>query len=120
MNGRIGCALVIALASEPARADAPMPVYVTVVGTGQIRVILAAGGTVPCDSTSNRLFFDGKLSAGQTYAFTSPSPLVCERHTYGAFREQQWSPDYIRMRPRFVDGRPIPWRLDLTLSTNGY
>lgn len=116
----VAIALLLGAQPTPAAAQSSMPVYVSVVGSGQIRVVLASGGTLPCDATSNVVFFNGKLAAGSVYTFVSPTPALCERHTYGSFREAQWSPDRLWALQRSITGVPRPWRLDITLSTNGY
>ena len=99
-------------APRPARADQPVPVYVYLYGTGVVRERLAAGSTVPCDSSANVVLFDGKLRAGRVYAFVSPFPSVCEQHTYGAFRDVQWSADEV------YSAYAGWWRVDVPISTS--
>lgn len=110
-------AFVLSLAPT-ALASEPLPVFVTVTGEGSIRVLLTSGATVPCDSSSNVVLFDGKLEAGNTYAFQSASPIVCERHTRGSLREVDWSSDRLWGLRRTITGTPPPWRLDIPLDTN--
>lgn len=102
------------------RADNAIPVYVSVTGSGEIRVLLAAGGVVPCDSTSNVRLFDGRMAAGRYYVLSSPQTIVCERHTYGAFRDAGWSPDRQWAWPALdYPGAPMPpWRIEIPLSTD--
>ena len=85
-------AVGIAATSFAARADAQAdrPVLVTVVGHGAIRFRLAAGPTAPCDSSENRMLFDGWLRTGK-YVFDTGADAVCFQYTSGALREMNWS-----------------------------
>lgn len=111
--------LVTLLVAPTALAAEPFPVVVTVQGEGSIRVVLAAGSTTPCDSTSNTLMFDGRLEAGHSYGFMSPDPIVCERHTRGALREVDWSTDRLWGQRPPLRGFPAPppHPLDVVLDT---
>jgi hypothetical protein len=81
-------AVAMAVAPGDARAQPwTIPVYVSVVGSGVVRVSVAAGNVVPCDSSTNVPLFDGRMSAGTTTVLASPYGCICERHTHGAFRE---------------------------------
>jgi hypothetical protein len=111
--GIVACVLALA---PNALASEPLPVYVTVVGSGSVRVLLGAGSATPCDSSANQPLFDGKLEAG-TYLFESPSPILCERHTHGAFREVGWSNDRL-YGVRRVGPIPPPWRLDIFIDAD--
>jgi hypothetical protein len=77
-------------ATGRAEAEADRPVIVTVVGRGAIRLRLAAGVTAPCDSSSNRMLFDGWVEPGR-YQWETGSNTVCYQYTSGALREQDWS-----------------------------
>jgi hypothetical protein len=97
MNARaIALALGIAATAVTARADAEAgrPVFVTVVGHGAIRFRLAIGRTAPCDSSDNRMLFDGWLTPG-SYEWGTDAILVCYQHTSGALRESDWSTSQI-------------------------
>jgi hypothetical protein len=87
-------ALVLGIAAlslvHRANAETPRPVLVTIVGHGSIRLRLAAGVTAPCDSSENRMIFDGWLAPG-TYTWETGANDVCYQHTSGALREQDWS-----------------------------
>jgi hypothetical protein len=76
----------------PRASDAQMvvPVSVTIVGHWAIRFRLAEGTTAPCDSSRNRVTYEGWLEPG-VYAFPTTSRSVCYEHTSGAFREVNWS-----------------------------
>ena len=71
-------------------AQMVVPVRVSIVGHGAVRFRLAEGTTAPCDSSRNRVTFDGWLEPG-LYAFPTVSPSVCYEHTSGAFRDVNWS-----------------------------
>lgn len=90
------------------QAGAERPVYVTVTGQTAIRFRLAIGWTAPCDSTENRMLFDGTLAPGQ-YTFETGSYAVCYQYTSAAFPASEWSV------PRFVPTR-IRHRGPLTLT----
>jgi hypothetical protein len=74
----------------PVRAGAERPVYVTVTGQTAIRFRLAIGRTAPCDSTENRMMFDGTLAPGR-YTFETGSEVVCYQYTSAAFPSSEWS-----------------------------
>jgi hypothetical protein len=82
--------MAASLAAVPADAETDRPVFVVVVGHGAIRLRLAAGITAPCDSTENRMLFDGWVGVGR-YALTTRASFVCYEHTSGALREADWS-----------------------------
>jgi hypothetical protein len=70
-----------------------IPVSVTVVGTGQIRLIVAEGLGRPCESSDNHVLFNGHARAGDDVKLTVIAAIgaVCVDHTYGEFRESQWA-----------------------------
>ncbi len=112
---------VTALATSDVRAEADdsLPVYVTVVGTGRIRLRIAAGSTVPCDSSSNVALYDGWVSAGRTWLVQSPWSCVCEQHTSGAFRETDFTPSQIHCQQfNPATGVYYPY-ITLMVSTDG-
>jgi hypothetical protein len=84
----LGIAAISAPSSAPAQAD--RPVSVRIVGHGAIRFRLAGGAVAPCESSENRMLFDGWLEPGQ-YVFSTGADLVCYEHTSGALRESNWS-----------------------------
>lgn len=113
-------ALVTAGFEGDARAQPwSVPVYVSVVGSGSIRVRVAAGDTVPCDSSRNAPLFDGLMSAGTTTQLQSPYACICEQHTHGAFREVDWTTSQIwcqQIDPR--TGLFVPY-IAITVSSEG-
>jgi hypothetical protein len=112
---------LVALVTGDVHADVPytLPVYVTVTGTGSIRLLVASGDVVPCDSSSNMRLFDGRAEAGRTLFLQSPWPCVCEQHTYGSFRETNFTPPQVvcqQVNP--VTGVPYPF-VAIPVSTDG-
>lgn len=97
--------IAMSVAPLPADAGADFPVLVTVVGHGAIRLRLAAGRAGPCDSSANRMIFDGWVDVG-TYSWPTGSDFVCYEHTSGYFREADWSP--ARLVPTMAGKRPRP------------
>ncbi len=89
-----GVALVLGVATSSATvlaaAETDRPVFVTVVGQGAVRFRLAAGITSPCDSSENRMLFDGWLKPGR-YEWGTGVDTVCYQYTSGAMRESNWS-----------------------------
>jgi hypothetical protein len=79
------------LAIPDAAAEEAIPVVVSVVGKGVIRVRVADGTSLPCDSSTNHVLFDGHVKAGDKISLASKAGSVCVDHTYGSFRESQWA-----------------------------
>jgi hypothetical protein len=89
----VTCVLAAGLVAAAAPADPPrsIPVTVTVVGKGQIRIIVSDGTSKPFDSSDNRKLFDGHARAGDRLDLRSLSGSVCVDHTFGSLRESQWA-----------------------------
>jgi hypothetical protein len=85
----------LVLGARPVAAEDALkiPVSVMVVGSGSIRLRVAEGASRPCESSENHMLFDGRAKAGDEIRVTSSAAVgsVCVDHTYGAFRETQWS-----------------------------
>lgn len=75
----------------PADTTPPTSVSVTVVGHGQIRLLVADGTSRPCDASSNHVLFDGHAKAGDKVKLACATGSVCVDHTYGSLRESQWA-----------------------------
>ncbi len=84
-------AVLGAMRAAPADTTPPVPVTVTVVGHGEIRLLVADGASRPCDASDNRVLFDGRVRSGDEIKLTSVTGSVCVDHTYGALRESQWA-----------------------------
>jgi hypothetical protein len=76
--------------AQRAEAEADRPVFVTVVGQGVISLRLAAGITAPCDSSDNRLLFEGRIGPGR-YRWDTGARDVCYQHTSRALPDSDWS-----------------------------
>jgi hypothetical protein len=89
----VSCLLAAALVAVASPADPvrSTPVTVTVVGKGQIRIVVSDGTSKPCDSSDNRKLFDGHAKAGERLDLRSLSGSVCVDHTFGSLRESQWA-----------------------------
>jgi hypothetical protein len=90
---------------SPVQAGAERPVYVRVTGQTAIRFRLALGWTAPCDSTENRMMFDGTLAPGQ-YTFETGSEVACYQYTFAAFPNSEWSQPRV-MPTRIRHGGPL-------------
>jgi hypothetical protein len=69
----------------------PIPVTISIVGEGEIMLLVADGNIRPCDSSDNHLLFKEHVKAGDEIKLASLTGAVCVDHTYGAFRESQWA-----------------------------
>jgi hypothetical protein len=82
---------VVTLAALAQTAPKPSPVLVSVVGHGEILVLVSDGATKPCDSSDDHLLFKGPVKAGEHIHAVSTTGAVCVDHTYGEFRQSQWA-----------------------------
>ena len=102
MHRLVLASVVVSLAlfgANDGLADPTLPVTLSVVGHGVIHVRLAEGRVAPCDSSSNRPILDAWVKAGTTIPFAADGECVCVDHTYGTFRDKQWSLAKIACRP---------------------
>jgi hypothetical protein len=106
-------ALTIAVftAGAPAEAGADRPVFVTIEGQGVIRLRLAVGITAPCESSENRMLFDGPLGPGR-YRWDTGARDICYQHTSRALPDSDWSES--RVISTTTRGRPT----EILLSTD--
>ena len=118
--------LALWVSDVPADTVLQVPVSVSVVGSGSIRVRIATmvgggrrGPSMPCDSSDNLGLYDGYVSAGQTINLSSPGPCVCEQHTYGAFRETNYTTSRVTCLIRDPVTGVLSPRINLSLSTDG-
>lgn len=82
-------------------ASAPLRVEVTVVGQGAVRVLVSEGHVVPCESLENRPILNEWMAPGPPLVFSIAGDCACVEHTYGSFRDAQWSlPTQYRYAPR--------------------
>jgi hypothetical protein len=109
----VAIALTIAVftAAGGADAEAERPVLVTVVGRGVIGFRLAAGITAPCDSSENRMLFEGHLGPGR-YRWDTGARNVCYQNASHALPDSDWS------ESRVISTRTRSGPLEIQLSTD--
>jgi hypothetical protein len=100
----------------PADGGTTVPVSVSIVGTGRIRLMIADGTSRPCDSSDDRMLFRGYAKPGDEIKVTSATGSVCVDHTYGSLRESQWAGASIWSGGRFGVAQNTP--LSGTVSTD--
>ena len=89
---RLGFFIALVLASVSAHAQTATPVLVRVYGEGTVRLrITDMRRHEACTEERERFLFDGRASANQSMWLQSPTQCVCMTHTYGGFRDVQWS-----------------------------
>ena len=89
---RLGFLLAVFFASVSAHAQVTTPVLVRVYGEGTVRLrITDMRRHEACTEERERFLFDGGASANQSMWLQSPTQCVCMTHTYGGFRDVQWS-----------------------------
>jgi hypothetical protein len=109
----VAIALTIAAftAGERAEAGVERPVFVTITGQGVLRLRLAAGITAPCDSSDNRMLFDGRLGPGR-YRWDTGAREVCYQYTSRALPDSDWS------ESRVISTTTRAGPLEIVLSTD--
>lgn len=81
-------AMLTCLASS-ALADSPSMALMVNHTDHEVRVQLALGNTSPCDSSDNRIVFDGTVGAGEARSLPVGEDCVCARHTIG-----EWTTEF--------------------------
>lgn len=84
---------------------AATPVIVSVQSAKRIKVQVAEGNTMPCDSLDNRMLFNSTLGNGQAFQGATDGQCVCVRHTTDAFPTGGWSDSRMVCRPRACKGK---------------
>ena len=87
----LAMASLVTLSIPAQTAPRTCSVLVSVVGTGEILLLVADGSTRPCDASNNRVIFNGRAKAGDQLRLSSTTGAVCVDHTYGTFRHAQWA-----------------------------
>ena len=85
-----------------------VPVEVLLLGPDPVRIRLAEGGTLPCDSAENRPILSGRYGGGQLLRTTTSSACVCLQQTYAPFADIDWSNGVVACRPLRCGGRGRP------------
>lgn len=93
MRLRPALALIAFAIVGDARAQTATPMLVRVFGEGTVRVRISEwrGRFDECDDHRDRFIFDGRMTAGEVTWMSSPTSCVCMQHTWGGFRDIQWS-----------------------------
>jgi hypothetical protein len=116
--GRPLLPLVVALVVAPlactavARAEQPTVMVIRNVGVRSVRVQVALGPAFPCDSSENRVVFDGSVAPGTARVLELGDAVVaCARKT-SAGTILDWGPSlWLRGGYRCGRGRGAPcWR----------
>jgi hypothetical protein len=84
-------AFALPMRSAPADPNDLTPVTVSVVGTGEIRIMIADGASRPCDASGNKMLLNEHVKAGAEINLTSSTGSVCVDHTFGEMRESDWA-----------------------------
>jgi len=108
--------------TDEASAAEPVGVVVHVQGEGRIRIEVASGNALPCDSSGNRRLYEGWIGGGETFNASTSDECVCVRHTTKRFPASGWSTPGFVCRPKVCRGRicrpaPDP-TIRVTLSTD--
>lgn len=85
--------------------SAPAPVVVTQRGPARVRVQVSEGLTRPCDSSEDKMLFDGWLAHGETFRGAIEGDCVCIRHTRDTFPNADWTTPGLACRPRTCVGK---------------
>lgn len=93
--------LLGSLAAGDARGESEIavPVEVTMLGPGAVRVRVSEGMAMPCDSSESHLIIDGKYEPGEVLRGSSSEDCVCVQHTYEPFADIDWSDAKVICRP---------------------
>ncbi len=95
----------ILLAAAPVEADPPAPVVARSELPARVRVQIAGGLAMPCDSSADRMLFDATLAPGETWQGITVDDCVCVRHTTSTFSNTDWTTPRLLCRPRVCRGR---------------
>jgi hypothetical protein len=87
----LAAAIVLPVRSATAEPDEPTPVKISVIGTGEIRILVADGASRPCDASGNKVLLSEHVKAGDEIELTSFTGSICVDHTYGEMRESEWA-----------------------------
>ncbi|HEY8074981.1 MAG TPA: hypothetical protein VIF62_12745 [Labilithrix sp.] len=95
----------IVLAAAPVAADPPAPIFVRSELAARVRLQIAGGLAMPCDSSADHMLFDATLAPGETWQGTTSDDCVCVRHTTASFSNSEWTTPRLACRPRVCRGR---------------
>jgi hypothetical protein len=89
-----------ALAAGDAFASSVTPVVITMLGPGAVRLRVAKGSTLPCDSGDNQMLVEGKFAPGELVRTSTPEACVCVQQTYEPFPDIDWAEGALVCRPQ--------------------
>ena len=78
---------------------APAPVEILLLGPDAVRIRLAEGRTLPCDSADNHPIAVGRYAGGQALRTSTTRECVCLQQTYAPFIDVDWSNGVVACRP---------------------
>lgn len=94
-----------ASAKIPPPPPPPAPISVSMVGPKAVRVRVAIGVSMPCDSSNNGKLFDGKVEPGWSQTWVASAACVCIEQTYESFPDVGWGDPFLACRPMVM----TPW-----------
>jgi hypothetical protein len=97
-------AFTATLCPGSSRAEVGRPVFVTSNGPKTVKIRVAAGVVMPCDSMSNEKVYAGPIEANQKLALSTPAECVCVEHTYDDFPVVGWGAAFVVCRRQICVG----------------
>ena len=73
-------------------------------GPGAVRIRIAQGTTLPCDSIDNKMLVQGRFSPGEVVRTKVPDNCVCLQQTYEPFPDVDWAAASLVCRPQICTG----------------
>lgn len=89
-----------ALAAGDAFASAPTPIVITILGPSAVRLRIANGSTLPCDSGDDQMLVAGKFAPGDLVRTSTSEACVCVQQTYEPFPDVDWAEGSLVCRPQ--------------------
>jgi hypothetical protein len=96
--------LGLCLLSGQSSATGTVPVIVTMLGPGTVRVRVAEGTSRPCDSGDDRIIVEGKYAPGTVIRTATTFTCVCVQQTYESFPDIDWSLGGVACRDQVCTG----------------
>ena len=105
----VGGLFIVLLASAHSRgASAQVTVTFSVHADVPVRLQVASSpsGTTPCDSSENKMLYDGMIGPDAPVTVDVGADAMCVRHTFDDFPDSNWGPSSLWYR------RPTTTRLE--------
>ncbi len=90
---------------QPPAPPTSTPVIVSVQSAKKLKVQIAEGNTMPCDSFQNRMLFNSTMGSGESTLGNTEALCLCVRHTTDAFPQGGWSDSKMVCRPKTCKGK---------------